>query len=108
MLQASEADLPGDYNPPARLGLAYLRMKKLDEALAASDRALPKVSGPRRLSVLQTRADIFAAKGDAAAARETLQQALAYAEALPPGQRREGTIKALKKKLEQPPAKPPA
>ena len=104
MLQASEADLPGDYNPPARLALAYLRMKKLDEALAASDRALPKVVGPRRLSVLQTRGDIFAAKGDGAAARETLQQALAYAEALPPGQRREGTIKALKKKLEQPPA----
>jgi tetratricopeptide (TPR) repeat protein len=107
MLQASEADLPADYNPPARLALAFLRMKKLDEALAASDRALPKVQGPRRLSVLQTRADIFAAKGDAAAARETLQQALAYAEALPPGQRREGTIKTLKKKLEEPAAKPP-
>ena len=103
MLQASEADLPGDYNPPARLALAYLRMKKVDEALAASDRALPKVTGPRRLSVLQTRADIFAAKGDLAAWRETLQQALAYAEALPPGQRREGTIKALRKKLEEPP-----
>jgi tetratricopeptide (TPR) repeat protein len=99
MLKASEADLPDDYNPPARLALAYLKMKKLDEALAASDRALPKVTGPRRLRVLQDRADIFAAKGDAAAARETLQQALAYAEALPPGQRREGTIKALKKKL---------
>src|SRR5512143_1908365 len=108
MLQASEADLPGDYNPPARLALAYLRVKKLDEALAASDRALPNVSGPRRLSVLQTRADIFAAKGDAAAARETLQQALAYAEALPPGQRREGTIKALRKRLEEPAPKPGA
>jgi tetratricopeptide (TPR) repeat protein len=99
MLKASEADLPDDYNPPARLALAYLKMKKLDEALAASDRALPKVTGPRRLSVLQARADILAAKGDAAAAREALQQALAYAEALPPGQRRQGTIKALKKKL---------
>jgi predicted negative regulator of RcsB-dependent stress response len=82
-------------------------MKKLDEALAASDRALPRVQGPRRLSVLQTRADIFAAKGDAASARETLQQALAYAEGLPAGQRREGTIKALRKKLEEP-AKPRA
>jgi tetratricopeptide (TPR) repeat protein len=101
MLQASEADLPGDYNPPARLALAYLRMKKLEEALAASDRALPKVMGPRRLTVLQTRADIFAARGDTAAWRATLQQALAYAEALPPGQRREGTIKALKRKLEE-------
>ncbi len=67
MLQASEADLPGDYNPPARLAVAYLEMKKLDEALAASSRALPKVDGPRRIRVLQTRSDIFAAKGDAAA-----------------------------------------
>jgi tetratricopeptide (TPR) repeat protein len=108
MLKASEADLPEDYNPKARLALAYLKMKKLDEALAASDRALPKVTGPRRLTVLQTRADIFAAKGDAAAARETLHQALAYAEALPPGQRREGTIKALRKKLEEPAPKPGA
>ena len=56
--------------------------------------------------MLQTRSDIFAAKGDAAAAREALGQALAYAESLPPGQRSERTIQALKKKLEAPPAKP--
>ena len=80
----------------------------LDEALAASSRALPKVSGPRRIRVLQTRSDIFAARGDAAAAREALEQALAYAESLPPGQRRAGTIEALKKKLQEPPAKTPA
>jgi tetratricopeptide (TPR) repeat protein len=108
MLRASETDLPDDYNPPARLAVAYLEMKKLDEALAASNRALPKVVGPRRIRVLQTRSDIFAARGDAAAAREALEQALAYAESLPPGQRRAGTIEALKKKLEEPPAKTPA
>jgi len=108
MLQASESDLPQDYNPPSRLAVAYLAMKKLDEALAASNRALPKVSGPRRIRVLQTRSEIFTARGDAAAAREALEQALAYAESLPAGQRSEGTIKALKKKLETPPAKPPA
>ncbi len=108
MLQASETDLPGDYNPPSRLAVAYLAMKKPDEALAASNRALPKVSGPRRIRVLQTRSEIFAAKGAAAAAREALEQALKYAESLPAGQRSEGTIKALQKKLEAPPAKPPA
>jgi tetratricopeptide (TPR) repeat protein len=106
MLQASEADLPGDYNPPARLAVAYFEMKKLDEALAASSRALPKVVGPRRIQVLQRRSDILAAKGDATAAREALEQALAYAESLPPGQRSERTIQALKKRLEQPPTKP--
>jgi len=106
MLQGSEKDLPGDYNPPARQAVVYLAMKKPDEALAASNRALPKVSGPRRVQVLRTRSDIFAAKGDKAAAREALEQALAYAESLPPGQRSERTIQALKKKLEQPPATP--
>jgi hypothetical protein len=49
--------------------------------------------------------------GTPAAAAEAwaafLEQALAYAESLPPGQRREGTIKTLKKKLEEPPAKTP-
>ena len=108
MLQESEKDLPDDYNPPSRLAVAYMAMKKPDEALAASNRALPKVSGPRRVQVLQRRSDIFAAKGDAAASREALEQALACAEALPSGQRSEGQIKALKKKLEAPPAKPPA
>ena len=102
MLQASEKDLPGDYNPPSRLAVAYMAMKKPDEALAASNRALPKVSGPRRVQVLQRRSDIFAAKGDAAASREALEQALACAEALPVGQRSEGQIKALRKKLEAP------
>jgi tetratricopeptide (TPR) repeat protein len=108
MLRASEAELPGDYNPPARLALVYLEMKKLDEALAASDRALPKVVGPRRIQVLQRRSDIFAARGDAAASREALAQALAYAESLPPGQRSERTIQALKKKLEALAARPKA
>jgi tetratricopeptide (TPR) repeat protein len=108
MLQESEKDLRGDYNPPSRLAVAYLAMKKPDEALAASNRALPKVTGPRRVRVLQTRSEIFAAKGDAAASREALEAALACAESLPPGQRSEGTIKALQKKLEPPPTKTPA
>jgi hypothetical protein len=106
MLQESERDLPEDYNPPSRLVVAYMAMKKPDEALAASNRALPKVSGPRRVQVLQRRSDIFAAKGDAAASRTALEQALACAEALPSGQRSEDQIKALEKKLEAPPAKP--
>jgi tetratricopeptide (TPR) repeat protein len=106
MLQASENDLPNDYNPPSRLAVAYMAMKKPDEALAASNRALPKVNGPRRVRVLQTRADIFAAKGDAAASREALEQALACARSLPAGQRSEGQVKALEKKLEAPAAKP--
>ncbi|HSE64721.1 MAG TPA: tetratricopeptide repeat protein [Thermoanaerobaculia bacterium] len=100
MLRASERDLPDDYNPPARLALAYKAMKKYDEALAASDRALAKAYGPRKLGILQTRADIYKEKGDSAAARKTIEEAVKVAESLPEGQRSERTIASLKKKLE--------
>ena len=100
MLQASERDLPDDYNPPARLAVAYRAMKKYDDALAASDRALAKAYGPRKLGILQTRADIYREKGDAAAARKTMEDAVKLAESLPEGQRSEKAIANLKKKLE--------
>jgi tetratricopeptide (TPR) repeat protein len=100
MLRASERDLPNDYNPPARLAVAYKSMKKYDEALAASDRALAKAYGPRKLGILQTRADIYKETGDIAAARKTIEEAVNLAELLPEGQRSERTIAALKKKLE--------
>lgn len=100
MLNEAEHDLPDDYNPPARLAVAYLAMKKYDEALAASDRALARVYGPRKLGVLRTRADIYKGKGEVAAARKTIEEAIAFAEALPEGQRNERTIAGLKKRLE--------
>jgi tetratricopeptide (TPR) repeat protein len=100
MLEASERDLPDDYNPPARLAAAYKAAKRWDEALAASDRALAKAYGPRKIGILQTRADIYAGKGDPAAAKKTLEETLAYAEGLPAGQRSEKTIAALRKKLD--------
>jgi tetratricopeptide (TPR) repeat protein len=59
MLEQSQRDFPDDYNPYARLALAYKAMKEYDKALAASDRALALVEGPRRLSVLTVRADIY-------------------------------------------------
>ena len=101
MLEASERDLPNDYNPPARLAYAYKAMKKYDEALAASDRALAKAYGPRKLGILQTRADIYKEKGDSAAARKTIEDAVKVAESLPDGQRSERAIASLKKKLEE-------
>jgi tetratricopeptide (TPR) repeat protein len=103
MLEASERDFPSDYNPPARLAVTYRAMKRWDDALAASDRALTKAYGPRKIGILQTRADIFAKKGDSAAARRTLEEAIAYAESLPRPQQNEKTIAALKKKLEATP-----
>jgi len=99
MLEQSARDFPSDYNPPARLALAYKAMKEYDKAIAASDRALVHVYGPRRLTVLSARADIFLAKGDPKAAREAIGQAIEYAKSLPEGQRSERRIAALEKRL---------
>lgn len=100
MLEASEGDLPGDYNPPARLSVAFLAMKQYDKALAASDRALAKAYGPRRLGILRTRAKIELAMGDRSAAGRTLTGAIVEAEALPEGQRSERQIASLRKELD--------
>jgi predicted negative regulator of RcsB-dependent stress response len=99
MLEQSERDFPTDYNPPARLALIYNAMKEFDKALAASDRAMALVYGPRKLSVLSVRTDIFTGKGDTKAARETMVQAIQYAKSLPEGQRSERRIAALEKRL---------
>ncbi len=100
MLEQSERDFPDDYNPPSRLAIAYRAMKRWNEGLAASDRALARAYGPRELGMLQVRADLYAGLADTAQARKTLEDAIAMADSLPPGQRSESTIATLKKKLE--------
>ena len=99
MLEQSERDFPDDYNPPSRLAAAYKALKQYDLALAASDRALARVYGRRKLLVLTNRADLFLAKDDKKAARETLQQAIEHAKSLPEGQRSDRQIAALEKRL---------
>ena len=100
MLEASERDFPNDYNPPARLAAAYRAMKQYDAALAASDRALAKAYGPRKVTILRTRIDILVDKGDKEEAKKVAQQALELAESMPEGQRSERTIAAIRKKIE--------
>jgi tetratricopeptide (TPR) repeat protein len=99
MLEASERDLPDDYNPPARLAVTYKALKRWDDAVAASDRALAKAYGPRKIGIWLTRSDIETGRGDAAAAKKAIEQALSEAQAFPPGQRSENQIASLKKKL---------
>jgi len=108
MLETSERDFPGDYNPPARLAVAYRAMKDFPRALAASDRALTKAYGPRRLGILRTRANIQAESGDRTAARATLEAALAEARDIPAGQVSERTLGALRRELESLSAPPVA
>jgi thioredoxin-like negative regulator of GroEL len=79
MLQQSERDFPQDYNPPTRLGTAYLAMKQYDDALAAVKRALDRAYGPRKLRIWALEADVEQARGDRAAARRALTDALDFA-----------------------------
>ena len=76
MLEASEHDSPRLQPLPPSLASVFLQLKRYDDALAANDRARWRRStAPRRLRVLSVRANIFAAQGDAPAAKKTLEEA---------------------------------
>lgn len=98
-IEQSEKDLPGDYNPPARLAVLYRKLGRLEDALAASNRALAKVQGGRRLRVLSERADIQLARGEREAATRTLEDAITYAKSLSGAQASPRMVAALEKKL---------
>ncbi len=62
MLEQSERDFPEDYNPPARLARAELALGTAagrQAALAAIDRALGLVYGPRKLSLVLAKCDVL-------------------------------------------------
>jgi tetratricopeptide (TPR) repeat protein len=99
MLEESEQEFPGDYNPPGRLAIAYKAMERWDDALAASDRAIERSYGPRRLRYMTNKAGIYEAMGDIESAKETLGEAIAAAEALPEGQRSESRTEGIRKQL---------
>lgn len=76
-LRLSEAQLPKDWNPSARLATAYRELGRFDDALAAMERALGKCSeGPRRICLFKAKATLFDKKGDLAGRRATAQQGL--------------------------------
>src|SRR5262249_7968816 len=82
-LEESERELADDYNAPARLAVALRAMGKLDEALAATGRALAHVYGPRRLRIDETRIDLFKRKNDLAGAKRAWEEAMAATAQLP-------------------------
>jgi len=99
MLEQTQRDFPDDYNPSARLAVAYQSMKRWPDALKASDAAMAHAYGPRKLRIYDVRADIQAGAGDSTVARRTIEEAIQYAEALPIGQRSDATIASFRKKL---------
>lgn len=98
-LLQSEKDFPDDYNPPARLALAYKDAGDLDQALAAANRALALAYGPRKVRVYQTKSDILAARGDKTGAIATLEEALNYAKQLPAAQGSKRLTEALQGRI---------
>jgi tetratricopeptide (TPR) repeat protein len=80
MLKDSEREMPNDANPPARLAKVYFAIKRWDDAAAAIRRAIAKGYGPRKLRHYALAVDIELARGDKAAAKKLLQEALAYAD----------------------------
>ena len=82
MLKASESAFPADYNPPARLAIAYRALARLDEANAAIARALAKAHGPRKLRLFLLAADIATARGDAKGAKQALADGIALGKSL--------------------------
>jgi hypothetical protein len=79
-LEASERDLPEDYNAPARLALLYRAIGRTADGLSAVERALAKVYGPRRLRVLETKVSLLEQQGNLAAASSTAKEALQVAQ----------------------------
>jgi len=85
-LEKSARDLPGEYDPPGRLGWIYWKAGKLDEAARWTDVALKMVYGPRKVRLLNQRAEIASKAGDRAAVRVARAEIVKTLEALPPGQ----------------------
>ncbi len=91
-LEQSQREFPDDYNPPARLALAFKAMKRWPEAKVASDRALALVYGPRQFVVLDARIALHRDMADAAGVRHWVTESLKRAKAMPADQRSERTI----------------
>jgi len=106
MLERSARDFPNDYNPPARLAVAYLAMRDPWHALEESRRAATLVYGPRTLRVLLVKAEAEARVGDSHAARVTLARAEKVVDELSPALRTASmrtAIAAKRKALFEPP-----
>jgi tetratricopeptide (TPR) repeat protein len=80
MLEQSEHDFPDDYNAPSRLALVQLELGRREQALAAIERALERVYGPRTLRVLRQKAEILQALGRNAEATAVLKRAVDFGE----------------------------
>ncbi len=93
------AELPKEYDPPARLGWLYWQAGKHAEAAAQTDKALALVYGPRKARLLNQRAEIAAAAGDQATERKMREDTVKLWESLPAGQQNPAALARAKDAL---------
>lgn len=98
-LEKSIKDLPAEYDPPARLGWIYWKGGKLAEAATWTDAALKLVYGPRKVRVLNQRAQIAAQASDRVAERTARAEIVKTLEALPASQTTPEDIEKAKAEL---------
>jgi len=92
----SERAMPNDYNSSLRLAQMENEAGHFDEALAACDRGLAHVTGPRgRAWLLETKAEALIRKGKGREARDVLAEAMESARAIPVAQAREHNVKKI-------------
>ena len=98
LLAAREKEMPGDYNPPARLARVLLEEKRAPEAEAAVNRALALMpQGPRKVGILGLKARILEAQGKDKA--PVLREQLALIRSLPATQRNPETEQKVEAEL---------
>jgi tetratricopeptide (TPR) repeat protein len=98
LLSTREKELPGDYNPPARLARVLLEEKRAPEAEAAVNRALALMpQGPRKVGILGLKARILEAQGKDKA--PVLREQLALIKTLPATQRNPATEEKIEAEL---------
>ena len=98
-LERSVAELPKEYDPPARLAWVHEQLGHHDKALGLAQQALARAYGPRKGSILRLIADIHKGKGDLAAERTARQAVIDYLKSLPPGHRDEERIQEAEEAL---------
>ncbi len=98
LLSGREKELPGDYNPPARLARVLLEQKRAPEAEAAVNRALALMTqGPRKVGILGLKAKILQAQGKDRT--PVLREQLALMKSLPASQVNPATQQKVEKEL---------
>jgi tetratricopeptide (TPR) repeat protein len=95
MLARRVEQLPGSYEPRARLAQALSALGRAREALEAIDGAVELAYGPRRLGYLDTRAGLLRKLAKTTQEREALASLIKAYAALPEKQRRRRRLKQL-------------